>query len=129
MHAPSNIPCAPNKDGEFGIAYWPEPTISDLLADPLTSALMKADRVDQAAFAGMLQIVAGRLQARKRIALPAPATSKTGVEVKFQHALPSAARLTPVGRLSDSTADTDQSLLGAQAARAVKTICGSHCLW
>jgi hypothetical protein len=128
MYAPSNFPCAPNRDGEFGIVYRPA-TISDLLTDPLTHALMKADRVDQDAFAGMLQAVAGRLQTSRRIALPAPAALKTGAEVKIQHALSSVARRWPVGRLSDTTLEADESLFGAHTAKAAKAVCGSHCLW
>jgi hypothetical protein len=40
-----------------------EPTLGELLADPLTLKLMAADHVDGEAFARMLHAVAGRLQA------------------------------------------------------------------
>ncbi len=50
-----------------------EPTVGELLADPLTRAMMRADRVDAGAVAQMLRSVAGRLRAGAARNRPLPA--------------------------------------------------------
>ena len=56
-----STPSAGNND--FIGALRREPTLGELLADPLTRALMQADHVDGDAVARMLHSVAGRLRA------------------------------------------------------------------
>jgi hypothetical protein len=51
MHA-TDEPIAPRR----------EPTLPELLADPLTRTLMKADHIDVEAVEGLLREVAGRLR-------------------------------------------------------------------
>jgi hypothetical protein len=47
-----------------------EPTLAELLANPITLAVMAADRVDPAALKAMLSGLAGRLQVTTRLPEP-----------------------------------------------------------
>jgi hypothetical protein len=59
-----------------------ELTIEDLLTDPVTLALMRADRVDPIALRGMLERVGRRLSSEGGPARsPAPPAWKGGVDV------------------------------------------------
>jgi hypothetical protein len=60
MHA-TDEPIAPRR----------EPTLPELLADPLTRALMKADHIDVEAVEGLLHEVAGRLRGGADLGMPA----------------------------------------------------------
>jgi hypothetical protein len=53
MEATTSLVTTPDRDA----------TLGELMADPLTHALMKADHVDVGSFERMLQSLAGRLQA------------------------------------------------------------------
>ena len=65
MDATSSHSSTSDGGADFQIAYCKEPTIGELLADPLTRILMKADHVDIAAFEHMLDSVADRFRARR----------------------------------------------------------------
>ncbi len=63
MNATGSLPQTWDGNADFISANCREPTLPELLADPLTRALMKADQVDSAAAERMLHEVAGRLRA------------------------------------------------------------------
>jgi hypothetical protein len=63
MNATGSLPQIWDGTADFISANYREPTLPELLADPLTRALMKADQVDSAAAERMLHEVAGRLRA------------------------------------------------------------------
>ena len=127
MDATRDLSSTPEKDVNFKTAYCAEPTIGELLADPLTRALMKADRVDVAAFERMLQSVAGRLPASRRIATEAIVALKTHAAVKSEPSVPDYLRWTSVGRLPGPAAA--RSVHGAIPAKATDLVCGSNCSW
>ena len=58
MHATHDNMSIPNGNAGFRNKACTELTITELLADPLTGALMRADRVDMAGFHEMLRSVA-----------------------------------------------------------------------
>ena len=57
MHATHDDSSIPNGNRDFRSKACAELTIGDLLADPLTGALMRADRVDMDDFHEMLRSV------------------------------------------------------------------------
>ena len=85
-----------------------EPTISELMADPLVRSMMSADRVDPHALEAMLHSLAPRLATRRRPAL--------------------APRRQP---LFDARATAPEVSLGQTApmAKTARDICGSLCSW
>ena len=85
-----------------------EPTISELMADPLVRSMMSADHVDPHALEAMLYSLAPRLAKRRRPAL--------------------APRRQP---LFDARAATPEVSLGQAAPmpKPSRDICGSICSW
>jgi hypothetical protein len=113
-------------NAESPTAEGREPTIGELLADPLTRALMEADRVDAQDFAQMLQFVGGRLQASGHgAARPIVTLEATASDNGDQAACHSQHWILdlPVDH------QTARSLQGAIAAKAADFICGSNCAW
>ena len=70
MHLTHDDLSIPSGNKDFRSSACAEPTIGDLLADPLTDALMRADRVDMDDFREMLRSVSRRLQAARAPARP-----------------------------------------------------------
>jgi hypothetical protein len=85
-----------------------EPTISELMADPLVRSMMSADRVDPHALEAMLHSLAPRIARRRRPAL--------------------AYRPQPLfdARAAVPTVSPGQA---AAAAKTPRDICGSICSW
>ena len=121
MHATHDDSSIPNGNKDFRSKACAEPTIGDLLADPLTGALMRADRVDMDDFHEMLRSVTRRLQAARA---PARPTVRFTGDAKPYPPIPvvgiSAGQSEPGAMLS-----TQASVAG----KAAKTSCGSHCPW
>jgi hypothetical protein len=101
-----------------------EPTVGELLADPLTRAMMRADRLDAGAVAQMLRSVAGRLRAGGGLKPPS-----VGVKL-LRLSKPSISGYlswTALDRPSPSaTARSAQVSLSADVSGPV---CGSICSW
>ena len=127
MDATRDLSLVPEKDVNFKTAHCAEPTIDELLADPLTRALMEADRVDVAAFEQMLQSVAGRLPAGRRIATEAIVALKTRTNVKPEQSIPDYLRWTSLDRFTEPA--EARSVHGAIATKASDLVCGSSCSW
>ncbi|WP_158815329.1 hypothetical protein [Methylocapsa sp. S129] len=124
MDATSSFLSVADGDTDFRTAHCAEPTLEDLLADPLTRALMKADHVDVGAFEQMLHSLAGRFQAGRAPTQPIVAL-KTGAKSSLP--IPDYLHWTSLDRLSESA--TARSVSGALAAKASGNICGTHCSW
>jgi hypothetical protein len=127
MDATSSLLPVSDEDVDFRTAHCTEPTIGELLADPLTRALMKADRVDIGAFEQVLRSVASRLSASRRVATQPIVALKTGVGSKGGPPLPHYLRWAPVDRFHGSAAA--RSMHGVLVTKALETSCGSHCSW
>jgi hypothetical protein len=123
MHATHDNLSIPNGNMEFRSAGCADMTINELLADPLTGALMRADRVDVHDFENMLRSVARRIQAR------APALPVVAVEaaVEIRPSIGSHISGMFLPRRSEST--TTRLSQAAVAAKASRASCGSHCPW
>ena len=121
MHATHDDLSIPNGKKDFSNRACAELTIGDLLADPLTSALMRADRVDIDDFREMLRSVSRRLQTARA---PVRPTVRFTGDAKPYPPIPvvgvSAGQSEPGAMLS-----TQASVAG----KAAKTSCGSHCPW
>jgi hypothetical protein len=117
MHATHDDLSIPNGRKDFSNRACAELTIGDLLADPLTGALMRADRVDMDDFRDMLRSVSRRLQtARPTVrftgdAKPYPPISVVGISA------------------GQSESGAMRSTQAPAAGKAAKTSCGSHCPW
>ena len=121
MHATHDDSSIPNGNKDFRSKACAELTIGDLLADPLTRALMRADRVDMDDFHEMLRSVALRLQTART---PARPTVRFTGEAK------------PYPPISVVEVLAGQSESGAMrstqtpaAGKTAKTSCGSYCPW
>ena len=124
MDATSSFQSVADREADFTAAHYAEPTLGELLADPLTRALMKADRVDIRDFEQMLDAVAGRFQAGRVPTQPIVAL-KTSAKPNLP--IPDYLRWTSLDRLSESA--TARSVSGALAVKASGNICGTHCSW
>jgi hypothetical protein len=56
--------------------FFRDPTLDELLGDPLTQAMMHADRVDPPALAAMLRTLAREISGRSGGTAAAPATAQ-----------------------------------------------------
>jgi hypothetical protein len=121
MDATNNFLSATDAGHKTGLCG--EPTIDELLADPLTLALMKADRVDIRSFEQMLHSAADRVE----IATQPLVAFKAGAGAKSESSLPDYQRLMSIGSPADSA--VAQSMHGAIAARVSGRVCGSNCTW
>jgi hypothetical protein len=117
MHATHDDSSIPSGKEHFSNRACAELTIGDLLADPLTGALMRADRVDMDDFREMLRTVSRRLQpARPMVrftgdAKPYPPISVVGISA------------------GQSEPGAMRSTQAPAAGKTAKTSCGSHCPW
>ena len=117
MHATHDDLSIPSGKKDFSNRACAELTIGDLLADPLTGALMRADRVDMDEFREMLRSVSRQLQPTRPTvrftgdAKPYPPISVVGISA---------------GR---SESGAMRSTQAPAAGKAAKTSCGSHCPW
>lgn len=126
MDATTNLSSIPDVDANFGFAPYGEPTIGDLLADPLTQALMKADHVDVGAFERMLHSVADNIQVR-RVATQPIVVLKANAGAKFDRPIFDAPRWGSFDRSSESAAA--RSMHERVAAHSSQSVCGSICSW
>jgi len=121
MHATHDDSSIPNGNKDFRTKACAEPTIGDLLADPLTGALMRADRVDMDDFHEMLRSVALRLQGARTLARPM---------VRFTGDAKPYPPIPVVGiTAGQSETGAMRSTQASAAGKAAKTSCGSHCSW
>jgi hypothetical protein len=118
---------APDKGADFHYACFKEPTISELLADPLTRILMKADHVDIPAFEHMLDSVAGRFRTVGRIATQPVVAVKASAGVRSDPSVPDYLTWTCVDRNLGS--DAARSVHGTVASKISGIVRGSHCSW
>ena len=122
MHATRDYSSIPNGNEDLRNNGCAEPTIGDLLADPLTGALMRADRVDMDDFHEMLRSVSLRLQTARAPARPT--VRFTGDAKPYP---PISVVAISLGSQSESGAMRSTQALAA--GKAAKTSCGSHCPW
>jgi hypothetical protein len=122
MHATHDNMSIPNGNAGFRNKACTELTITELLADPLTGALMRADRVDMAGFHEMLRSVAMRLQTDAAQAKP---MFKFTGEAKPYPPI----SLSGISASRDPESAAMRSTQAAAAAKAAKPSCGSHCPW
>jgi hypothetical protein len=121
MHTTHDDPSIPKGNGDFRNKACAELTIGDLLADPLTGALMRADRVDMDGFHEMLRSVTLRLQTARA---PARPTVRFTGDAKPYPPI-------PVVEISDDQSESGamRSTQASVAGKAAKTSCGSYCPW
>jgi hypothetical protein len=117
MDATGSLSAIRDENANFIGAYCQEPTIGELMADPLTHALMKADHVDAQDFERMLHSVAGRLQAG-RARLPM---------IAFDAAAPNALWRASIELFPASA--SAPVMQGASATKSTAVVCGSPCPW
>ena len=121
MHATHDDSSVTNKNKNFRNNACAELTIGDLLADPLTGALMRADRVDMDDFHEMLRSVSRRLQTARAPARPT---------VRFTGDAKPYPPISVVGILAgQSESGAMRSTQAPATGKAAKTSCGSHCPW
>jgi hypothetical protein len=98
-------------------------TIGDLLADPLTGALMRADRVNVSELEILLGSVASRIQAH------APEQPIVAVKAAAEPrpSIPGYAGVMFLPRRSEAT--TTRLSQAVAAVKASQVSCGSHCAW
>jgi hypothetical protein len=65
-----------------------EPTLADMLSDPIVTAVMRADKVDPTKLHAMLGRLAGELHARRRLSLFAPGAGGSRSFVFIPHGYP-----------------------------------------
>jgi len=97
-------------------------TIGELLADPLTGALMRADRVEMDDFQEMLRSVSRRLQSGRA---PAQPTVKFVGDAKPYPPLAVGGNMPSREFESGATRSTQAEA----AVKAAKSSCGSRCPW
>jgi len=121
MHLMRDESSIPNGSKDFRNNACAELTIGDLLADPLTGALMRADRVDMDDFREMLRSVSRRLQAARA---PARPTVRFTGDAKPYPPI-------PVVEISGGQSELGamRSTQASVAGKAAKTSCGSYCQW
>jgi hypothetical protein len=112
---------------DFNMTPCAEPTISELLGDPLTRALMTADRVDVQAFEQTLQAAACRVRAGSGIATQPTLALQASAGAKSDPSIPDYLRWTSVDRISESSAA--RSMRGAIVQKASRSVCASNCSW
>jgi hypothetical protein len=116
-----STPSAGNAD--FISALRGEPTLGELLADPLTRALMLADHVDGEAVAQMLHSVAGRLRSGA-----GAAGRLMTFDMDHRAEIDAAAFALPLwAPLERSPGPSGR--FAPNAARGFGLTCGSHCEW
>jgi hypothetical protein len=127
MDATGNLSSVSDGDRDFTPLNCREPTIIELLADPMTRALMKADHIDVPAFEQMLRSVAGRFA-------PGAISAKLLIEAfegragaRFGSAIVDYSRWTSLDLLPKPKAA--QSTHGSIATKASRISCGSNCSW
>jgi hypothetical protein len=121
MHATHDDLSIPSGKKDFSNRACAELTIGDLLADPLTGALMRADRVDMDDFREMLRSVSWRLHAARTPSRPT---------VKFTGDAKPYPPISVVGiSAGQSESGAMRSTQAPAAGKAAKTSCGSHCPW
>ena len=113
----------PNGSMNFRSSGCAEFTIGDLLSDPLTGALMRADRVNVSELEILLGSVAYRIQAQ------APAQPIVAVKAAAEPrpSIPGYASGMFQPRRSEAT--TTRLSQAAAAVKASQVSCGSHCPW
>jgi hypothetical protein len=127
MDATSSHSSTSDRGADFQISYCKEPTIGELLADPLTRILMKADHVDIPAFEHMLDSVAGRFRAGGRVVTRPIVALKASAGVKSDPPIPDYLNWTCVDRNIES--DAARSAHGPITSKISSIVCGSHCSW
>jgi hypothetical protein len=127
MDATSSHSSTSDRDADFQMSYCKEPTISELLADPLTRILMKADHVDIPAFEHMLDSVAGRFRTGGRFVTRPVVALKASAGVKSDPPIPDYLNWTSVDRSIDL--DAARSGHRPMAPKISGIVCGSHCSW
>jgi hypothetical protein len=127
MDATSSHSSTSDRGADFHLPYYKEPTIGELLADPLTRILMKADHVDIPAFEHMLDSVAGRFRAGGRIVTRPVVALKASAGVKSDPSIPDYLNWTCVDRNIES--DAARSVHGPITSKISGIVCGSHCPW
>jgi hypothetical protein len=121
MHATYDDSSIPSGNKGFRNNACAELTIGDLLADPLTGALMRADRVDMDDFHEMLRSVARRLQTARA---PAQPTVRITGDAKPYPPI------SVMGKLAgQSDPGAIWSTQTSAAGKAAETSCGSCCPW
>jgi hypothetical protein len=101
------------------IAPRREPTLPELLADPLTRALMKADHIDVETVEGLLNEVAGRLRGGADVGMPAMTfDEKTRPAAPWRLSIDLPYRPTAARFMHD-----------AARPRAPESACGRICSW
>ena len=121
MHVTHDELSIPSGNKDFRTKACAEPTIGDLLADPLIGALMRADRVDMDDFHEMLGSVTRRLQTARA---PARPTVRFTGDAKPYPPI-------PVVEISGGQPESVamRSTQASAAGKAAKTSCGSYCPW
>jgi hypothetical protein len=127
MDATSSLLSAPGREADVHFTPCREPTISELLADPMTRILMKADHVDIPAFEHMLDSVAGRFRAGGRVVTRPIVALKASAGVKSDPSIPDYLNWTCVDRNIES--DAARSAHGPITSKISSIVCGSHCSW
>jgi hypothetical protein len=127
MDATTSPFAASDEGANLRLAPCKEPTIAELLTDPLTLALMKADHVDLQALEQMLDSVTERFSIAGRVATQPSVVLRRSARAQSESPIPDYLRWTSINRFSDSAAP--RSLHGAIAAKASETACGSNCSW
>jgi hypothetical protein len=99
-------------------------TLEELMAEPLTHALMKADRVDVGAFERMLRSLAARLQGTPRLAPQLAVDAKPATSAGFERSIDDRRSRTPAGRDGAAASWMPQR---PHAAIAAQMACASPC--
>jgi hypothetical protein len=123
MHATRDDLSIPSGNTGFRSAGCVDLTMGELLADPLTGALMRADRLEVGDVEKMLRTVAGRIQLRG----PARPIVAPRADGEPRPRLPVYLSGRRLPRHSEST--TMRSTPAAVAAKTSAVSCGSHCPW
>jgi hypothetical protein len=124
MDATRSLAPFPDGDSDFRTAYYAEPTIDELLTDPMTRSLMKADHVDTQDFERMLHSVASRFQTGVRLATQ-PNSVPGEADARARSLVPDPLRRA----LVHSRSAPPRLMPGSVAAVVSLTACGSHCAW
>ena len=123
MHLTHDELSIPGGNKDFRNRACTELTIGDLLADPLTGALMRADRVNVSELEILLGSVACRIQAH------APAQPIVAVKAAAEPrpSIPGYASGNFLPHRSEAT--TTRLSQAVAAVKASQVSCGSHCPW
>jgi hypothetical protein len=112
-----------NGSMNFRSSVCAEFTIGDLLADPLTGALMRADHVN----VNELQILLGSVACRIQAQAPGQPVVAVKAAAEPRPSIPGYASGMFVPRRSEATTTRLSQAVGAVKASQVS--CGSHCPW